>query len=80
MTEDKPMSMHLRSIGEPEVQRMLGWLTSKCSGKSPTRGADLAYLLVALEAGVPLVTLDTGLRSFSEFGADVYFPGEISNL
>jgi predicted nucleic acid-binding protein len=77
MTEQNPIALRLKSIGEPEVQAVLAWVSSVFPGKSPTRGADLAYVWVARESGLPLVTLDNGLHQFREAGLQVYYPGEL---
>ena len=78
MTETDPMVLKWTPLGEPQVQRLLNWLTSNCPGKCPTRGADLAYVSSAVEAKLPLVTLDAGLQSFGSCGLDVYAPREFT--
>jgi predicted nucleic acid-binding protein len=80
MTETDPLSIAFHGIGEPEVQRMLEWLMKNCPGRTPTRGADLAYLIVALETNGRLVTLDKGLMEYRSCGANVYYPNEMVML
>jgi predicted nucleic acid-binding protein len=78
MTETDPMILNWNPLAEPQVERLLAWLTSNCSGKCPTRGADLAYVSSALESQLPLVTLDRGLQSFRSCGLDVWAPREFT--
>ena len=77
MTEKDPVTLRLKTIGAAEVEKALAWVSSKLPGKSPTRGADLAYVWVAQESGLPLVTLDKGLHQFKDAGLDVLYPGEL---
>jgi predicted nucleic acid-binding protein len=76
MIETDPMVLNWTPLAEPQVQRLLNWLTSNCPGKCPTRGADLAYVSSAVEVKLPLVTLDAGLQSFRSCGLDVCTPRE----
>ena len=64
MTEQDPVSVNLKALGAAEVERLLAWLSSTFPGKCPTRGGDLAYVWVAWEMKLPLVTLDNGLHQF----------------
>jgi|CXWL01.1.fsa_nt_gi predicted nucleic acid-binding protein len=77
MTEENPVAFRLRTIGQAEVQETLAWVSSQLPGKSPTRGADLAYAWVARTSGLPLVTLDKGLHQFTGAGISVYYPGDL---
>ncbi|MBC7350612.1 MAG: PIN domain-containing protein [Candidatus Aminicenantes bacterium] len=75
-TIDDPLYVELRPVDEGLVSSFLNWMESKMPGQSPTRGADLAYVAVAVDANLPLVTLDNGLRSFKDAGLAVYTPQE----
>ncbi len=77
MTEIDPVPFRLRAIGETEVQEMLAWISSQLPGKSPTRGADLAYVWVARASRLPLVSLDKGLHQFTSAGVSVCYPGDL---
>ena len=77
MTEENPVALRLKTIGEAEVQEVLAWVSAQLPGKSPTRGADLAYVWVARASGLPLVTLDKGLHFFTSAGVSVYYPGDL---
>lgn len=77
MTEENPIAFRLKAIGQTEVQETLAWISSELPGKSPTRGADLAYAWVARTSGLPLVSLDKGLHQFTGHGVSVYYPAEL---
>jgi hypothetical protein len=80
MTEENPVALRLKPLGEAEVQEILAWVSSSLPGKSPTRGADLAYVGVARASGLPLVSLDHGLHQFASAGVAVYYPGELLKI
>ena len=75
-TEDDPLYVELRPVDERLVQSILQWMQNKMRGQSPTRGADLAYVAVAVDLNLPLVTLDNGLRKFKDAGLPIYSPQE----
>jgi len=77
MTEDEAIAVRLRTVGEAEAQATIAWVSSQMPGRSPTRGADLAYAWVARATGLPLVTLDKGLHEFTGYGVRVYYPGDL---
>ena len=76
MTVDAPGFIEFKPLDVGELERALGWLTSTFPGQCPTRGGDLAYVWVARQAAVPLVTLDEGLRKFRSPGLDIRYPRE----
>jgi len=76
MTAHDPVTIRLVAIGEIEVEKTLAWVSSTFPGKSPTKGADLAYAWVARQSRLPLVTNDNGLHQFKNAGIDVYYPAE----
>lgn len=77
MTKEDPIVLRVRSLGEVEVQEILGWASERLPGRSPTRGADLAYIGVARTTGLPLVSLDHGLHQFNSVGVAVYYPADL---
>lgn len=77
MSRENPVVLRLRSIGEDEVQAIIGWASENLTGRSPTRGADLAYVGVARAAGLPLVSLDRGLHEFNSVGVAVRYPVDL---
>lgn len=76
-TETDPLSVRLRPVAEEQVRDIMDWMSTHMNGKMPTRGADLAYIGVAVNAELPLVTLDRGLLQFAEAGLRVYTPQEM---
>jgi predicted nucleic acid-binding protein len=74
LTLHDPLEIEFHGIGAGEVQRLLAWLAANAQGRVSTRGADLAYLIVALENRCRLVTLDKGLLEYQKYGADVCSP------
>ena len=80
MTEENPVVLRLKAIGEAQVQEILAWVSANLPGKSPTRGADLAYVGVARESGLPLVSLDRGIHQFTSAGVAVYYPDDLLRL
>jgi predicted nucleic acid-binding protein len=80
MTEENPVALRLKTIGEAEVQEILAWVSSELPGKSPARGADLAYVWVARKSGLPLVSLDEGMHTFTSAGVNVYYPGDLLKI
>jgi predicted nucleic acid-binding protein len=77
LTEENPIAVKLKTIGEAEVEAAITWVASQLPGRSPTRGADLAYAWVARASGLPLVTLDSGLHEFTGHDVRVYYPGDL---
>lgn len=78
--EENPIYLRLVSVGSAEVHQMIEWATVNLPGKSPTRGADLAYIGVARTSGLPLVSVDGGLHKFKYVGVEIYYPSEMLEI
>lgn len=77
MRQDNALTIEVRSLGIGELQRFLDWATATFPGRSPTGGADLAYVSVALETRAALVTNDRGLHEFGGRDVTIHYPGDL---